>query len=167
MRPAILLVTLAAAAVARGDASIPAPPPPPPATPHTPLGPRCDAALAAAQLKFLGIMSDDVKFHVRERRVTGTYYWSDMCGVWGNYTVELTPDLRPPQGWKARTRRVRAEDEEQPARRVLTRRARGYRATIRVEGDNLDSAARHFIDSFLPALDACLRAAPKTSESGG
>ena len=166
MRRSILLVTLAAAA-ARGDASIPAPPPPAPATPHTPIGSRCDAALAEAQLKFLGTMSDDVKFHVRERRVTGTYSWSDMCGVWGNYTVELAPDLRPARGWQSRTTPVRAEDEEQPARRVLTRRARGYRATIRVEGDKIDFSARYFIDSFLPALDACLRAAPGSPKSGG
>ncbi len=155
MRLPPLLLAALAAATAAADTSIPAP-----ASPHTPLGPRCDAAIAAAQQKFSGGLPGAVKFHVRERRVMGRYQWSDMCGVWGDYIVELAPDLRPASPWRWKKRRTAREDVASEER-IGTRRARGFRATIRVEGDSVDwAASKEFIDAFRPALDACLDNAP-------
>ncbi|HEX9101010.1 MAG TPA: hypothetical protein VF997_02345 [Polyangia bacterium] len=143
---------LLAAARARADVSLDAARAAPTPTPHTPLGAGCDAALAAAQRKF----SDgfrDVDFHVRERRVVGEYRWSDMCGVWGEYSVELAPDHRAAHGWRWVERR--AADPPRVHRRG-TRRAAALRATFVLDGDSEPSIGDYFVECFQPAVDACL-----------
>lgn len=122
--------------------------------PHTPLGPACDAAIAAAQASFSQYRS--AEFHVRERHVVGEYQWSDMCGVWGNYSVELAPDPRPALAWQ--WHESRDENQESIHKRGV-RRANGWRARFVLDGDNGSDPGDFFVASFQPAVDACLASA--------
>lgn len=144
-----IALCLLLAAPARADVSIAAAR----ATPHTPLGPACDAALAAAQAKFHDALPT-VDFHVRERRVVGEYHWSDMCGVWGDYTVELAPDRRAPTAWQWSA--VSASDN---FHRRGTRRAHGWRARFIIDGDSDGYPGDAFVAAFQPAIDVCLATA--------
>jgi hypothetical protein len=155
MRAAIASLLIAtAAALARGDAAVGAL-----QAPHTPLGRRCDLAIAAAQEQFLA-GPPAVHFHVRERTTVGKYSWSDMCGVWGDYIVELQPDARPAYLWRWRTTHPRIEIAE--VRVEGSRRAHGWRAHFLTRGDSLETGHR-FIEAFRPAMDVCLEAAGKNS----
>lgn len=149
---------LLVAGVARADVAVGAL-----RAPHTPLGAACDAALARAQQEFA--RGTDVAFHVRQRTVVARYSWSDMCGVWGEYTVTLTPDARPrsPWSWRETRHPQRDDDDEAPlVERDGRRRAHGWRASFRLRGDDLvDGPGDLFVASFRPALDACLDAAAR------
>jgi hypothetical protein len=117
--------------------------------PHTPLGAACDAALADAQREFEQ-SSNQVRFHVREHTVVGEYSWSDMCGVWGEYSVTLAPDHRAAHEWQAHGNQSSS---------VWTRRARGWRAELRLRGDDVATwPATSFVDAFRAAVDVCLAA---------
>ena len=137
-----------AAAPTRADVSVAARRP----TPLTPLGPACDAALAAAQNRFAG---SEIDFHVRQRRVVGAYHWSDMCGVWGDYAVELAPDLRAPLPWQWSTR----PGEYDSFHRRGTRRQNRWRARIVIDGDSDDYLGASFVAAFEPAIEVCLASA--------
>jgi hypothetical protein len=148
--PLLLLVS----AVAQADVSLDARA----AGPHTPLGPACDAALAAAQARFTERASD-VNFHVREQHVVGEYRWSDMCGVWGDYSIELAPDTRPPHAaWRWSEDR---DDDHYSIHRRGTRRANGWRARFLLDGDNGSDPGSWFVEAFEPAVDACLASAAR------
>ena len=125
--------------------------------PHTPLGPRCDAALADAQARFAD--GSGIDFHVRQWRVLGEYSWSDMCGVWGNYSVELVPDEQPAHGWRWSSATLNDDGEYHPVHHRGTRRGRGWRATLLVDGDSDGGPADYFVELFRPALDVCLAGA--------
>ena len=151
MRALFASLVLVAAALALGDVSIDARRSTP--APHSPLGPRCDAALAAAQARFAD--GSGIDFHVRQWRVLGEYSWSDMCGVWGNYAVELVPDDGPAHRWRWHDR-GRDADGDRPVHHQGTRRARGWRATLTIDGDSDGGPADYFVETFRPAIDACL-----------
>ena len=125
------------------------------ARPHTPLGPACDRALAAAQAT-LDARADYVHFHTRERRVVGEYRWSDMCGVWGDYSVELAPDLRPPHPW----RWSEHADSYTSVHRRGVLRAHGLRATFLLDADDPSDLGDWFVEAFRPAVERCLPTAP-------
>lgn len=144
---ALALVSLLATTLARADTSVDV-------APRSPLGPACDAALAAAQDRFAG-SERAIDFHVRERRVDGEYHWSDMCGVWGDYTIELAADLRAPIAWQWSRRR----GSNDSFHRRGTRRSNGWRARLIVDGDSDDSLGQSFVAAFRPALDVCLATA--------
>ena len=144
---ALLLLSLVAATSARGDTSLDG-------APRSPLGPACDAALEAAQNHFAG-SERAIRFHVRERTVSGEYHWSDMCGVFGDYSIELAPDLRAPTRWQWSTR----HGENDSFHRLGTRRANGWRARLVVDGDSDDYLVESFVAAFRPALDVCLATA--------
>jgi hypothetical protein len=76
-----------------------------------------------------------------------------MCGVWGDYSVELAPDPGAPTPWLWRSRR--SADDESVHRRG-TRRAHGWRARFVIDGDSGGYPGDWFIESFQPALDVCL-----------
>ncbi|MCU1278145.1 MAG: hypothetical protein JWM53_1691 [bacterium] len=151
MRALAASLVLVAATLARADVSLDA------ArssyAPHTPLGPRCDAALAAAQASFRD--GSGIDFHVRQWRVLGEYSWSDMCGVWGNYSVELVPDERPAHGWRWISGK-HDDGEYHPVHHRGMRRGRGWRATLLVDGDSDGGPADYFVEVFRPAVDICL-----------
>lgn len=138
---------------ARADVSLDARRRPP--SPHTPLGPACDRALADAQAA-LDWRAGYVHFHTRERHVAGDYEWSDMCGVWGNYSLELAPDRRPPRPWRW-SERVDRDKGEAHRRGVL--RAHGMRATFILDADDPSDLGDWFVDAFRPAVEACLATA--------
>ncbi len=125
------------------------------ARPHTPLGPACDRALAAAQAT-LDWRANDVHFHARERRVVGEYQWSDMCGVWGNYAIELAPDFRAAQPWRW-SERVDRDNGRAHRRGVL--RAHGVRATFILDADDASNLGDWFVEAFRPAVERCLATA--------
>jgi hypothetical protein len=126
------------------------------AGPHTPLGRACDAALAQAQARF-SERSSDVNFHVREQHVVGEYRWSDRCGVWGDYSIELAPDTRPPlAAWRWSEDR---DDDSYSIHRRGLRRANGWRARFILDGDNGSDPGNWFVEAFQPAVDACLASA--------
>ena len=154
MRAAAACV-LFAATVARADLSLDATRAAP--TPHTPFGPACDRALAAAQAQ-LTWRASNIDFHVRERHVIGAYRWSDMCGVWGNYSLELAPDLRAPQAWRWRERREAGDGSIH--RRGSMRRG-GIRATFILDADDISTVGDWFVDAFQPAVDVCLASASR------
>jgi len=149
----VVALALVAATAARADVSLDARRRPP--TPHTPLGPACDRALADAQAT-LDWRADDVHFQTRERHVVGDYQWSDMCGVWGNYSLELAPDLRPAQPWRWSERVDRANGR---AHRRGVLRARGVRATFILDADDPSDLGDWFVEAFRPAVEACLATA--------
>jgi hypothetical protein len=146
----VLPLVLLAGVSARADVSLDARAAGP--RPHTPLGPACDAAIAAAQARF-SERSGDIRFHVRERRVVGKYEWSDMCGVWGRYSLELAPDNGPPTWW--RWSEWREKDETAIHKRGILR---GYSMHARfiLDGDTGSSPGDWFVESFKPAAEACL-----------
>lgn len=150
---ALALLLVAAAASAQADVSVDAPRAH--ATPQSPLGPACDAALAAAQARF-SERASAVDFHVRQRRVVGEYHWSDMCGVWGDFTVELAPDHRAPLAWQWRAAR---SDEPDRFHRRGTRRANGWRARFVIDADSEGFPGDAFVEAFEPAIEACLASA--------
>jgi hypothetical protein len=148
------LLILVAGALARADVSFDAPRAS--AMPRTPLGPRCDAALAAAQQQFRD--GSGIDFHVHQWRVLGEYSWSDMCGVWGNYSVELVPDDRPARGWRWRHTGGRSlvDGEDHPIHDSGVRIGRGWRGTIVVDADSDGGPADAFVEAFRPAVEICL-----------
>jgi hypothetical protein len=148
-----LPIALLACAVAHADVSLDARA----VGPHTPLGPACDAALAAAQVRF-SELSGEAHFQVREQRVVGEYRWSDMCGVWGDYSVELAPDRRAaPDAWQwSETRR---DEPDYSIHRRGVRRANGWRARFILDGDNGSAPGDSFVQAFQPAVDTCLASA--------
>jgi hypothetical protein len=151
----VLPLVLLACVSARADVSLDARA----AGPHTPLGPACDAALAAAQARF-SERSSEARFHVREQRVVGEYRWSDMCGVWGDYSIELAPDTRPPlAAWRWSERR---DDPESSVHKRGVRRANGWRARFILDGDNGSDPGSYFVEAFQPAVDACLASAARS-----
>ncbi|MGZ3407017.1 MAG: hypothetical protein ACXVAN_11275 [Polyangia bacterium] len=157
MRIAVGMLPLVAATLARADVSLDARRAL--YLPRTPLGARCDAALAAAQQQFRD--GSGIDFHVRQWRVFGEYSWSDMCGVWGNYSVELVPDERPARGWRWRGIDAPKDGEEyHPVHHRGTRIGRGWRGTIVVDADSDGGPADYFVEAFRPALDVCLGATP-------
>lgn len=145
MRGLLLAAVVAIAASARADTSLDAR-----AMPRTPFGPACDAALAAAQAKFRDGWRD-IDFHVRGQGIVGAFRWSDMCGVFGDYTLELARDLRPPARWRWSERR----DESGVHRRGVVR-AGGLRATFILEADDPSDLGDAFVDAFRPAVDVCV-----------
>ena len=149
MRALAAAFVLVAASVAGADVSVDV------TRPRTPLGPACDRALAAAQAT-LEWRARDVHFHTRERRVVGDYEWSDMCGVWGNYSLELAPDHRPAQPWHWSERVDRANGR---AHRRGVLRGRGVRATFILDADDPSDLGDWFVDAFRPAIEACLATA--------
>ena len=146
----VLPIALLAAAVAHANVSVDARA----LAPHTPLGPACDSAIAAAQARFSDYRT--ATFHVRERRVVGEYQWSDMCGVWGNYSLELAPDPRPSSGWLWHEAR---EENVDTIHKRGTLRANGWRARFILDGDNGSDPGDHFVESFQPAAEICLASA--------
>jgi hypothetical protein len=154
----IAIAVLLVAGAARADVAVGAL-----RAPHTPLGAACDAALARAQEEFA--RGSGMSFHVREHTVVGEYSWSDMCGVWGEYTVTLAPDARSAQVWSWReTRRPEnANDDQAPlVERDGRRRAHGWRASFRLRGDDLVSGpGAYFVEVFQPAVEICLDAAAR------
>ena len=156
MRP--ILLVLLCGTVAHGDVAVSTPA----RMPHTPLGPQCDAALALAQQDFTH-QADGIHFRVKERVVSGVYRWSDMCGVWGEYTVELRPRSGPDRSWKWKTWKVahgEGDDETVVGEAEGSRQARGWQARILMKGDpdtGVSWPSNAFVDAFRPALDACLK----------
>jgi hypothetical protein len=145
---ALALVLFVAAAPAHADISVDG-------RPRSPLGPACDAALAAAQERFRD-GQPAIDFHVRERRIVGEYHWSDMCGVWGDYTIELAPDHRAPLGWQWISR---TSGEPDSFHRRGTRRLNGWRARFIIDGDSDGYPGDAFVDAFRPAVEICLASA--------
>ncbi len=143
--------------LARGDVAVSTPT----QMPRTPLGPRCDAALALAQQEFTH-QADGIHFRVKERIVSGVYSWSDMCGVWGHYTVELRPKASVAKPWRWKTRKVgsgEGDDETVVGEAEGTRLDRGWQARILMKGDPSTGASwpsNAFVEAFRPALDTCL-----------
>jgi hypothetical protein len=142
---AIAFVLFVAATPAHADVSVDG-------RPRSPLGPACDAALAVAQARFRD-GHPAIDFHVRERRIVGEYHWSDMCGVWGDYTVELAPDHRAPLEWQWST-----SGEPDSFHRRGTRRDHGWRARFMLDGGD-GYPADAFVDAFRPAVEICLASA--------
>ena len=153
MRIALVASLLVAATGARADVSLDARA----AGPHTPFGAACDAALAAAQARFAE-RSRDVHFHVREQRLVGEYQWSDMCGVWGNYSLVLAPDYRDEHGWSWRTT-LRDDADAHSAHRRGVKRSGTMRAVFTLDADEESDLGDWFVDAFQPAVDACLATA--------
>jgi len=153
MRAAVAAVLLVCAS-ARADVSVDAVRRPP--APHTPFGPACDRALAAAQASLDG-RANDVHFETRERHVVGDYQWSDMCGVWGDYSIDFATDLRPAHGWRWSTRYLPGRTA---AHRTGVMRAHGVRATFFLEGDDPSDLGDWFVEAFRPAVEVCLATRP-------
>jgi len=153
-----LPIALLACGVARADVSVDARA----RGPHTPFGPACDAALAAAQARFTE-RSSDVHFRVTEQRVVGEYRWSDMCGVWGNYSLVLAPDHRPPHEWSWDTKRWDAADEsgDHAAHRRGVKRGGTLRAVFALDADDESDLGDWFVEAFQPAVDVCLASAAR------
>jgi hypothetical protein len=148
------MLLLVAATLARADVSLDAPRGSS-VRPRTPLGPRCDAALAAAQQQFES--GSGIAFHVRQWSVVGEYSWSDMCGVWGDYKVELVPDERPARGWRWSGVGPPAEGAEyHPVHHRGSRIGCGWRGTLVVDADSEGSPGDAFVEAFRPALEVCL-----------
>ena len=145
-----LPIALLACTVARADISVDARRAV--ARPHTPFGPACDAALARAQTRFFE-RAPDIHFHVRERNVVGEYHWSDMCGVFGDYSIALAPDHRDAQPWSWQTR------HRVGVTRRGVKRAGGVRATFLLEADDEDDLGDWFVAAFRPAVEVCLATA--------
>jgi hypothetical protein len=148
-------IALLACAVARADVSLDARA----AGPHTPYGAACDAALAAAQARFTE-RSSDVHFRVREQRIVGEYEWSDMCGVWGNYSLVIAPDHRPAHGWSWRTA-LRDNADEHSAHRRGNKRGGSLRAEFILDADEESDLGDWFVEAFQPAVDVCLASAAR------
>jgi hypothetical protein len=154
MRGLLVSVVVLVATLARGDVSVDARRST--LTPHTPLGRRCDEALAAAQARFQQ-GTPSVAFHTRQQQVVGEYSWSDMCGVWGNYSVVLAPDLRPSQPWRWTTYKRRSDDS---FHQRGTRRSGRWRAAFVVDSDSPGYPGDAFVAEFRPAVEVCLASAP-------
>jgi hypothetical protein len=148
----VLLIALVAGGAARADVSLDAP------APHTPLGPACDRALAAAQASFAA-RNRDIHFDVRQQQIVSEYRWSDMCGVWGDYSLVLAPDRREPQAWHW-IERTRSENER--VHRHYVKRAAGWRAQFTLEADSEEDAGDWFVEAFQPAVDICLASAARS-----
>lgn len=169
MRLPISIVPLLIAPLARADIAVTpgaaATKKAAPAAPRSPLGPRCDRALLAAQVKF----ADDTgatHWNTRERRYDHTYRWSDMCGVYGEYSIELAPDRRPDSAWHWRHHEPHDEGDPQALRIRAVRRANGWRATLLIERNLEFTSDDAFINAFQPALDTCLEVAASPAAGG-
>lgn len=137
----LLAVGMAWSLFAHADVAVPL---------RTPLGPQCDDALHLAQQQF-NDLSAPAQFHVRQRTVDGGISWSDMCGVWGEYSFELAPDRRAPHPW-----RWKSERHGETVSQTGSRLAGGWRARFRLQGDDLGGYGARFVAAFRPALDVCL-----------
>jgi hypothetical protein len=140
---------------ARADVSSPSPM----ARPATrdaatfPLGKRCARALERAQTRVGRDFTGAPELTLDAGGARAQFHVSDMCGVAGDGTLELT---RGRAGDDTRWRRLARSDEPGNSHVRLTRSHAGWRAVIDVVVEGL--APGDFEHAFRAAVDACFGA---------